>query len=158
MASSPAGTGEIAIVILRFVKEPVELKRHQDNQESSRRSVWLSKTPFLDEWPGMSTKSVNVADRCRYGPEMPYVMGRPTSGTNNRLANTACQTLHLVESNRDIMCRAVCRTDSRIVTVTARDRPQHRSPRLDPGAVRRGKLTSRSPTCHGRAPSAPRPE
>jgi hypothetical protein len=49
-------------------------------------------------------------------------------------------TLHLVESNRYIMCRAVCRTDSRIVTVTARDRLQHRSPRLDPGAVRRGKL------------------
>jgi hypothetical protein len=49
-------------------------------------------------------------------------------------------TSHLVESNRDIMCRAVCPMDSRIVTVTARDRPQHRSPRLDRGAVRCGEL------------------
>ena len=90
MASSRAGTGD-AIVIPRSPKEPVGLKATSRQSRIIQAVSLASQNVLCKQMAGMSTKRVNAADRYRYGPEMPYLMGRPTTEANNRLANTTCQ-------------------------------------------------------------------
>jgi hypothetical protein len=107
MASSRAGTGDIAIVIPRSLKESVGLKATSRQSRIIQAVSLASENALYKQRAGMNTKSVNAADRCRYGPEMPYLMGRLTTEANNRLANTACQR-HISLSRTATSCVVPC--------------------------------------------------